>query len=130
MQTKAYRLLGILQEYAPDQDAQVICTTIFHRMRADGLTERDLEKQLVTALSDGLHHGNWPWIVQAGWVPNQADPGWVAVPSMIDDDQPIYEGLASKAWEVLEMGMYPAVNNKGEALLLAVQQDKSWAAKN
>lgn len=62
MMERAYKLLGILQSYAPTNAEQALCTTIYNRMQADGLTVEEIEAQLITALSDGVQHGNWFWI--------------------------------------------------------------------
>lgn len=54
-------LLAMLQDHAPDGAAQQRCTTLVWEAERDGATPADVEKMLVTALSDGLNHGNWPW---------------------------------------------------------------------
>lgn len=59
----AYSLLGILQSYAPTGVAQMKCTEAYNQAQADGATGHDLAKAMAGALSDGLHHGNWPWVI-------------------------------------------------------------------
>lgn len=58
---RAYTLLGVLLDHAPDRGAQEIVTSIYHDMQCDHVTPRDMEVQLVGAIYDGLRYGNWPW---------------------------------------------------------------------
>jgi len=60
--TKAYKLLGVLQDYAPNQEARILCSKMLNEMRADKLPEPQVEERLVDAISDGLKYGNWPWV--------------------------------------------------------------------
>lgn len=59
--SKAYRLLGLLQEYAPNAGAQQDCTNMYNSAIEDGADEKELEILLVGAIGDGLKYGNWPW---------------------------------------------------------------------
>jgi hypothetical protein len=63
---QSYILHGVLLHRAPDAKAQELCTAIYNRMQADGLTEDRIQLNIVQALNDGLAHGNWPWKI----VPN------------------------------------------------------------
>lgn len=58
---RAYKLLGILQSYAPTLSAQSQAAKVCNRMRADRVSEKDIETHLVVALHDGLVHGRWFW---------------------------------------------------------------------
>jgi hypothetical protein len=58
---RAYKLLGILQSYAPSEVAQQKCTTLYNKMQYKGLTTKEIELNLVIALHDGLAYGNWVW---------------------------------------------------------------------
>ncbi len=60
-QSRAYRLLGILKEHAPNGAAQEACTNLYHKVSMDGGSDLDLEKAMAGALTDGLNYGNWPW---------------------------------------------------------------------
>lgn len=62
---RAYQLLSILQSYATSSRCQAHCTTIYNQMQADGLTPTEIERNLITALADGIQYGNWPWIITA-----------------------------------------------------------------
>lgn len=57
--SRAYRLLGILQSYAPNADAQLLCVRIYNDAMAEGSHRAALV--MVEALHDGLKFGNWPW---------------------------------------------------------------------
>jgi hypothetical protein len=58
---QSYILHGVLLTHAPNGKAQELCTAIYNRMQADGLTEKRVQLNIVQALADGLAHGNWPW---------------------------------------------------------------------
>lgn len=58
-QTIAYKLLGILQDLAPDQESQRLCTKYYEAFEND---QRDQDEKMAAALYDGLAYGNWPWI--------------------------------------------------------------------
>ena len=57
----AYKLLEILQSYAPDRCAQQQCAELVQEMEADGLSENEMVSRLAGALLDGLTYGNWLW---------------------------------------------------------------------
>lgn len=61
--SKTYRLLSVLQEYAPDASAQQLCAEVIQRMEANAEPEDVQVQQLAGALTDGLSCGNWPWKV-------------------------------------------------------------------
>ncbi len=61
-QSRESRLLGILQEHAPNSDAQQKCTELVQRMQRDQMPGFKIEEALAGALLDGLRNGNWPWI--------------------------------------------------------------------
>jgi hypothetical protein len=54
-------LLVFLQRYAPNGDAQFKCAELVHEAQKHGATDHEVVVMLVDTLSDGLHHGNWPW---------------------------------------------------------------------
>jgi len=54
----AYELLGILQYYAPNTEAQRICTELYN-----GTPQESQVKILINALADGTNYGNWPWVI-------------------------------------------------------------------
>jgi hypothetical protein len=62
-ETNWYKLLTVLQSYAPDEAAQVLVTKQLHEAQAEGASESALELMLAGAIVDGLRFGNWPWIV-------------------------------------------------------------------
>ncbi len=55
----AYKLLGILQDHAPNGIAQEQCSKLFRDASLEPNT--DVELCMVSALYDGLVSGNWPW---------------------------------------------------------------------
>jgi hypothetical protein len=59
----AYALLGILQSHAPTSKEQEMCTNLYNTMQKDGFTWKEIETELVSALIDGLRHGNWFWLI-------------------------------------------------------------------
>lgn len=62
--SNAYRLLTCLQAYAPDGDAQQICTDMLHDMEHLKESDEMIELGLVGAIYDGLRYGNWPWVLR------------------------------------------------------------------
>lgn len=56
----AYKLLSILQEYAPDQAGQQSCTELYNSLPHANVHEQ--VRHLACALVDGLQYGNWPWV--------------------------------------------------------------------
>jgi len=60
--TRAEKLQEILVSYADKDTDKEGCQRIYQRMVDDNLSETDIEKQIVSALSDGLCYGNWPWV--------------------------------------------------------------------
>lgn len=59
--TRSYRLLKILQEYAPNVSAQRKCLDIYIQAQDDSMPEEYIEYMMASSISDGLKHGNWPW---------------------------------------------------------------------
>jgi hypothetical protein len=57
----SYQILAILQQYAPNSDAEAKCTEYLARMQRDGATTREVALAMAGALVDGLRHGNWIW---------------------------------------------------------------------
>lgn len=55
---QAYQILGIVQEYAPNLDAQNRVSALFNTSEASG---GDPLVTMANVLADGLNHGNWPW---------------------------------------------------------------------
>lgn len=61
---RMYELLTILQSYAPKGSDQEYCATIVNQMAADGINLRSQSVYLAGAITDGLSHGNWPWVIR------------------------------------------------------------------
>jgi hypothetical protein len=55
------RLLSVLCDYAPTNDAAQIVSDGYNAMIRDGMTDGAIEAALAGAIVDGLNHGNWPW---------------------------------------------------------------------
>jgi hypothetical protein len=62
-QTIGYKVLGMLQQIAPDKEAQDACTLLFHRYNGPC---KEQDQAMVAALYDGLAYGNWPWVKVGG----------------------------------------------------------------
>jgi len=59
---RAYTLLGVLLDYAPNGVAQAIATVRYNEMKADPhMMAADIEVTLASMIVDGLRYGNWPW---------------------------------------------------------------------
>lgn len=58
---RCYRLLAILQDIAPDQKAQVLCSQMYHKAFGEGASPEEIQKMMVNVLADGVNNGNWPW---------------------------------------------------------------------
>jgi hypothetical protein len=67
--SKSYRLLGIVQEYAPTGKEQEMVAEIYRQAQKEGRTEDDLVLMMAGFICDGLRHGNWPWVTPpyVGW---------------------------------------------------------------
>lgn len=50
-------LYEVLKSYAPDDDARAICQKFIYKTE----NRKELILNLVTAITDGLLYGNWPW---------------------------------------------------------------------
>jgi len=59
---KAYILLGVLLQHAPNASAQAKCSALYNQLQADGFHAVGLERILARILVDGLDHDSWPWI--------------------------------------------------------------------
>jgi hypothetical protein len=59
--SNGYNLLGILQNYAPNGDAQKSCTEMYWKLCRSGMTDEEIDLAMAGAIVDGLRHGNWPW---------------------------------------------------------------------
>jgi hypothetical protein len=57
-----YLLLGVMQDYAPNTEAQKIAAAHLKKMQSGGATEKEIDLAMAGALLDGLRHGNWPWV--------------------------------------------------------------------
>lgn len=57
----SYRLLGMLQEEAPDAQAQSTCAAVYNQAVHDGNTEERLKAIMSGLLFSGYSTGNWPW---------------------------------------------------------------------
>lgn len=60
---RKYNLLGVLQSYAPTIREQTQCAVIYHKMESAGESDTSIETALAQMISDGLTHGNWPWVI-------------------------------------------------------------------
>jgi len=59
-QAISYKLLGIIQEYAPAGSAQQKITKEYNLAKLE-LDEKDLARNMAGILYDGLAYNNWPW---------------------------------------------------------------------
>lgn len=57
----AYILLGVLQSYAPDGEAQATCARFYWNIHKNGTSQKEVVTALAEAISEGLRHNNWPW---------------------------------------------------------------------
>lgn len=55
------KLLGMLQDEAPNASAQQKCADIYNQMVEDNCSETLIELNLLRMLVDGKAYGNWPW---------------------------------------------------------------------
>lgn len=63
-QSIEYRLLGILQEFAPNGEAQQRCTDVVHKLQQEGASAGALQLWLINTLQEGITYGNWPWALR------------------------------------------------------------------
>lgn len=61
---RMYHLLTVLQSYAQTGTDREFCTAQVNQLAAEGVSYRGQQLALVYAISDGLRHGNWPWVVR------------------------------------------------------------------
>ena len=59
--TTPYQMLGVLQTFAPNGEAQAKCTEVYNKAIKDGANDEDLLKMLVGMMVDGIYNGCWPW---------------------------------------------------------------------
>jgi hypothetical protein len=57
-----YKTLSLAIELAPNGIVQRAFSHLVNQMEADKQTTDEIIKQLVTTLTDGVVHGNWPFI--------------------------------------------------------------------
>lgn len=62
MSKNAYAILGILQDLAPNAEAQEKCAEVFREAERD-FTDKGLLTYMTGLLYDGLRYGNYPWVV-------------------------------------------------------------------
>lgn len=60
-QAVAYELLTLLQAYAPNGEAQDICSRMYNSLIKSGMAWYMIVSTMLGSLSDGLRYGNWPW---------------------------------------------------------------------
>lgn len=53
--------LACLQDHAPNGSVQTELANMMYLMQTDGLTPKQIEKELVATLYTGLAYGSWPW---------------------------------------------------------------------
>lgn len=58
-----YKMLGILQSYAPDGAARQQCAEVLQQMEADHASPEQIVSYFAGALVDGLNYGNWLWVL-------------------------------------------------------------------
>lgn len=61
--TVAFELKLTLARIAPEGEPQIVLTKISNQMCANGLTAREKAREWANMLTDGLNHGNWPWVI-------------------------------------------------------------------
>jgi hypothetical protein len=66
----SYKLLAVLQHYAPTGAEQERCAHFLAEMQLGGDTQQEIDAALAGALLDGLRHGNWPWAVPRAQQPD------------------------------------------------------------
>jgi hypothetical protein len=59
--TTPYQMLGVLQTFAPNGEAQAKCTLIYNEAIKHGADDKDLLRMLVGILVDGVYSEVWPW---------------------------------------------------------------------
>lgn len=57
------RLLSALKYYAPDNRAKWVCSRMVNNAFKEGCTRDEVAIMLSGSITDGLRHGNWPWII-------------------------------------------------------------------
>lgn len=60
-ESNGYKLLTILQSYAPIGSAQQKCTDLVHEMERDRFSDKEIVERLAGYIIDGLRYENWPW---------------------------------------------------------------------
>ncbi len=58
----AYKILAILQDIAPNLNAQEDCSKAFKDSQQDSENDKEFLLRVTGILYDGLSYGNWPWI--------------------------------------------------------------------
>lgn len=61
MEPIAYKLLSILQHFAPTGRDQQIAAEMVQQANRDGADITAVRLMLASAITDGLKYGNWPW---------------------------------------------------------------------
>lgn len=64
MSSNAQKLLAVLQDYAPTDKEQAVCSELIGTLFKQGLTSREIDGMLAGAIYDGIRYGNWPWTGQ------------------------------------------------------------------
>jgi hypothetical protein len=60
---RSLKLLDILISYTNNVEQESIVFDAYEDMFLDGMTEDYIETSLINALSAGVNHGNWPWVI-------------------------------------------------------------------
>ncbi len=54
-------LIEVLQSYAPTYQANIMVNKFYNQMLEDELPIEEIEKNIVSAIHNGLAYGNWIW---------------------------------------------------------------------
>lgn len=60
-QDGAYKILGILQDIAPNGEAQNDCTNAYNEILKIATDDKEILLRMAGMLYDGLAFGNYPW---------------------------------------------------------------------
>ncbi len=56
-------LFEVLHSYAPTYQANIVVNKFRSQMEDDRLSVEEIEKNIVTAIHNGLAYGNWIWSI-------------------------------------------------------------------
>lgn len=64
--TNPYKLLSIVQSYAPNADAHQKAADKYNEVVKEAQSEDEATRWMTWVLHDGLSYGNWPWMDHKG----------------------------------------------------------------